>query len=197
MALQEDRPVLIGALVGGGSIFLVQLTIMCLQGKVYCVPLIALTGLGALTGAIWGIAVAFFGETGCIIGPILGGIPACFVIVLILTWYAIMPWAAPRPYPGSDVEMSGGTGAWGQFRNQKYVVSLSLNDVEQYYRKQMSKYCEGAWEFVAPEDCSDYSSCRSARCEIRRFAAEQRFTVDLYAISEKETKVSQWDAWQD
>ncbi len=195
--LNPGRSILIGAAIGGFGVIFTQLTIMGLQGRVDFIPLLILGGFGSITGVTWGIVTKLPSEAGRIIGAMVSCIPTCLVVVLISTWYAITPWAAPYPYPNTAVEMTGGTGAWGHFRNQKYMVSLSIDEVEQYYREQMGKYCEGEWEFAEPEDCMRYSHCRCAQCEVRRFGLEQQFTVDLYEISEAETQVSQWDAWQD
>ncbi len=192
------RPVLVGTIAGGGSVALAQLTMMGCQGKVTMMPLLIVAGLGAMTGAVWGTAVKILGKVGYIVGAVVSLGPASLLVVLGLTWYAITPWAAPPPYPGCEVEVvQGATGAWGLFRNQSYTASIPLEDVERYYLEQMSKYCVEEPQTSVPEDCAGYATCWSASCEIRRLWAEQQFTVRAYEVSEKETNVSQWDAWQD
>jgi hypothetical protein len=193
----SGRFILIRAAVGGGVLALVQLTLMGFQGRVAFIPLVIFVGLGAVTGAVYGTAVELLGEAGRIVGFIVSVIPLCFVIVLELSWYAIAPWSAPHPYPGSEIEMTGSTGAWGHFRNQTYTITLSMSEAQQYYQKQMDRYCVDDWKFIILSECEGYSQCREARCEIRRFLLEQYFTVNLYSVSDRETLVSQWDAWQD
>jgi hypothetical protein len=195
--LRIRHPVLIGAITVGVGIALAQLTIMGYQGRVAVIPLLVLVSLGALTGAVWGAVVKMMGRAGYVIGAIVSIIPAGLLAVAGLTWYAITPWSAPLPYPGSEVEVDGGTGSWGHFRNQTYTVSLPLEEVERYYLEQMAEYCAEQPEIAVPEDCEGYAICRSVSCDIRRLWAEQRFEVRLYEVSESETEVSQWDAWED
>jgi hypothetical protein len=85
--------------------------------------------------------------------------------------YEVTPVPSPAPYPDATVKQR-----WDNFRETaslssdifEYTVERSLNDMEQYYRGEMQRYCAPGWEFKDTNAlCTDgYSICRTAKCEI-------------------------------
>ena len=126
-----------------------------------------------------------------------GGIGCCILAVLGTAWYAETPWPSPQPYPSVDAHAKVEGGSEGPSRIQVYTVTLSLDDMQRYYEKQMSQYCEDNWQFEASPSCDRYFACRSASCQVRRFWMRQHFRVDLYSVSPTQTMVTHADSWQD
>ena len=64
--------------------------------------------------------------------------------------YEVTPVPSPAPYPGATVKQR-----WDNFRETaslssdifEYTVEQSLNEMEQYYRGEMQRYCAPGWEF--------------------------------------------------
>lgn len=85
--------------------------------------------------------------------------------------YEVTPVPSPAPYPGVTVKQR-----WDNFRETaslssdifEYTIERSLNEMEQYYRGEMERYCVPGWEFKDTNVlCIDgYSICRTAECEI-------------------------------
>ncbi len=124
-----------------------------------------------------------------------------FVCALLFAYvfvYPAIPWPSPQPYPGVKLVTSeGAPGSYGLARTHVYTVSFPLNDIQHYYEKQMRQYCKNKWQFEERKNYERQSQCRTAWCEIPRLWMSQSFHIDLYSLSEAETRVVHTDFWED
>jgi len=153
---------------------------------------------GVIGGAFFGVIFGAFDDkrVGIVIGGIFGGIVGCGLTVVGTMVYTSMPWPSPQPYPGVEVQFDSDAGSWGVSRIQTYTTTMPLDAMQQYYDKQMRRYCEDSWQFETESD-RQYSFCSEANCSIRRFWMEQYFSVHLCTATVTQTVVIQVDSWQD
>ena len=192
--------VLIRALIGGLIVSsLIVFPMFLLEERFLSNAMIFFGTSGFVCGAICGAVIGIFGrKVELAIAGAVSGL-GCFILATFgILWYSAAPWPAPKPYPSVDVQLQEGSpGSWGLFRSQMYTHSLSLDDVQQHYEKEMGQYCEGSWQFKEFPGQAENSFCRQARCEIYRLGMEQYFEVELCSISDTETVVTQFDFWED
>jgi hypothetical protein len=163
-------------------------------------PLLLLwSGGGLIGGAALGIGWGWLGtRTGAIVGGIVGGVAGCVVANGAVFLYLSMARPSPEPIPNIEPVVTTARGSWGDTETQTYTVTLPIETVQKHYEEQMSQYCEGGWRFeTLPQDkCEGYSLCRRAECNIPRPVLKQYCIVNLYAVSEMETKVVHVEAWE-
>ncbi len=111
--------------------------------------------------------------------------------------YEVTPVPSPAPYPGATIKQT-----WDNYRVSashstdifEYAVERSLDEMEQYYRDEMQRYCAPGWEFKDTNllcNTDGYSICRTARCEIVKPLTKdtQFFEVYLRANSSDRTNI--------
>ncbi|MCP4369843.1 MAG: hypothetical protein GY797_17265 [Deltaproteobacteria bacterium] len=116
----------------------------------------------------------------------------CFSI-LAHSIYTLIKFPSPAPYPDSVVQEVNEYKRNNWFDKELvYKVGTPIEEVEQYYETEMSKYCAIGWGFEDAESmCNTAMACRSAECEISRPLAQdaQFFSVRLVLISDEQTEV--------
>ena len=186
----------IGAAIGGSVASF--LAIIVVREPRFFADALQFFGTGGLIGgAILGAMIGAFSENGRKVGGIIGGVGGCILMMIAACLYASIPWPSPQPYPGVQTSIHWDGGSWGPSRVQTYTVTLSLDDMQQYYEEQMNRYCVSSSQFETLPDHEEYSLCREAGCEIRRLWLEQYFRVHLCSVPETGTVVTQMDMWQD
>ena len=203
MKNQTDRFRRVGirAAIGGavGACVVSFIALMISEERFIVQTVMYLGTSGVIGGAIGGVTLGALYDAKLIaaVGGIMGGIAGCILLTVGVVVYTVVPWPSPKPYPGAEVETQMGGGSWGASQSQAYTVTLSLDEIQQYYEEQMTRYCQGDWRFRALSECEGYSLCREAECEVRRLWLEQYFKVRLYSVSETDTEVFHVDTWQD
>jgi hypothetical protein len=97
---------------------------------------------------------------------------------LVIQFFLTQPFSVPEPYPGvATEEASTGFGNCGN-NVITYTVDVSIDDMQQYYEAQMTRYCaqtelrfltttlDTDWQFEIDTYCPDHEECRSAECFI-------------------------------
>lgn len=136
---------------------------------------------------------------GMVVLAIVGAFVCALCLIFAYLWaYPAYPWPSPHPYPGVEASVTEGSpGSWGLARTYEYQVDLSLEEIQQYYEKEMNQYCESEWAFEEVKYFEGFLHCRTAWCEIPRLWLGQSFHVDLCLVGEAQTKVFHTDFWQD
>ena len=130
---------------------------------------------------------------GSFVGGLLGIGVAC-LLPFAAAFYLATPAPSPRPYLSNAKYVSVYAGSYGLGRATTYTVTSSMLTLQRYFSREMSRYCMTRWHFHLHSEPSTYYA---AGCKIRRFGAEQFFSVTLTPLSNHEIEVYQEVIWED
>ncbi len=128
----------------------------------------------------------------------VGTLGLCCIGFYATIRYSISPRASPAPWPGATVQVwpPQAPGSFGLSQRTTYTVHGVLEDVQQYYDRQMAHYCEEPRPWMDKDE--DGMRCIEVRgCQIRRILGEQYFSVTLCESGDQQVDVTQSDLWAD
>lgn len=137
-------------------------------------------------------------KVGLFLGTFVGTLALCCIGSYAAIRYSTSPRPSPASWPGATVQVwpPQAPGSFGLSQRTTYTVQAALEDIQQYYDREMAHYCEEPRSWMDMDENGMH--CVEVRgCRIRRIVGEQYFFVTLCELGDQLVDVEQSNLWAD